>query len=58
MSLERDLTKEGVIMRPKDKEPDDNVGDDLCDRCMRSNIVVDHTTEERETVCLDCAEDT
>jgi len=34
-----------------------NVGDDLCDRCMRSGIVVDHIDKNGDTVCLECAEE-
>ena len=32
-------------------------GDDLCDNCMSSAVVVSHTDENGDTVCVECAED-
>jgi hypothetical protein len=39
--------------------PDDNGGDgdDVCDKCMRSGVVVSQTDDEGNTICVDCAED-
>ena len=35
---------------------DSNVGDDLCDTCGASGVVVDHT-HDGDTVCVECAKD-
>lgn len=32
-----------------------NVGDDLCDSCSRSHVVIDHYDEDDQSVCLECA---
>lgn len=33
-----------------------NVGDDICDQCMRSNVVCNRTNSKGETICVDCDE--
>lgn len=38
-----------------DFDDESNVGDDLCDQGMRSGVVVDHTDENGDTVCVECA---
>lgn len=59
---------EGITQRDKmfivtaiddDGEDDEyeNEGDDVCDTCMRSGVVVYQTDGEGNTVCVDCAEE-
>ena len=33
-----------------------NDGDDLCDMCMRSNVVVSRTDADGNTICVECAD--
>ena len=40
-----------------DEEDESNVGDDLCDTCMRSGVVVYRTDENGNTICVDCDDD-
>jgi hypothetical protein len=39
------------------KTEKENQGDDLCDKCMRSGVVVSRTDENGDTICVDCDED-
>lgn len=52
------LEKAGLVGRQRAAarralEADHNVGDDLCDRCMRSGVVVSRVKNDK-TVCVDC----
>ena len=34
----------------------DPLADDLCDKCMCSDVQISHTDENGDTVCYECAE--
>ena len=40
-----------------DEEAEEHLGDELCDRCMSSDRIIDHTDEDGNTVCTKCAEE-
>ena len=40
-----------------DEDAQKHLGDDLCNRCMSSDRIIDHTDEDGNTVCTKCAEE-